>query len=160
MQRYVLGFCFDIEFKQLVIIRKQRPEWQRGLINVPGGKIEPGESDAEAISREFKEETGEIIGPLRWDRFALMHEEGLEPAWEVVCFRALDSDLMKRIGARAPFIMTGEEEIDVINRSDIHGIEMRKKTIPNLQWLTELACDWHPGRSHGGAVVTYPKDSQ
>ncbi|GHE35643.1 NUDIX hydrolase [Streptosporangium violaceochromogenes] len=40
-----------------LLIRRGRPPG-RGLWSLPGGRIEPGESDAEAVVREVLEETG------------------------------------------------------------------------------------------------------
>jgi 8-oxo-dGTP diphosphatase len=36
-----------------------------GLWSLPGGRIEPGETDAEALVREMREETGLVIDPGR-----------------------------------------------------------------------------------------------
>ena len=41
----------------LVLIKKNRPPAQAGKFNVPGGKVEPFETNYECISREWKEET-------------------------------------------------------------------------------------------------------
>ncbi len=42
---------------RLLLIRRGRPPAQ-GLWSVPGGHVEPGESDADAVRREVAEETG------------------------------------------------------------------------------------------------------
>src|SRR5258706_13272255 len=57
---YVCGFAFK-QFRQgpqVVLIRKNKPDWQRGKLNGVGGKVEPGEIPSEAMVREFAEETG------------------------------------------------------------------------------------------------------
>ena len=55
--RYVLGFAFH-PARGVVLIRKNRPEWQAGKLNGVGGKIERGELPEQAMAREFEEETG------------------------------------------------------------------------------------------------------
>lgn len=42
------------------MIRKGRGPY-KGLLDLPGGKMEPGETFAEALRREFDEETGAIV---------------------------------------------------------------------------------------------------
>lgn len=42
----------------VLVIQKDRPDWQKGKLNLPGGKIEDGETPEEAAIRELKEESG------------------------------------------------------------------------------------------------------
>jgi len=53
----VLGFMFSEKKTRVVLIQKQKPEWQKGYLNGVGGKKEEGESPFYAMVREFKEET-------------------------------------------------------------------------------------------------------
>jgi ADP-ribose pyrophosphatase YjhB (NUDIX family) len=46
----------------LLVLRGREPA--KGLWSIPGGKVEPGESDAEAIAREVLEETGLVVEVL------------------------------------------------------------------------------------------------
>ena len=58
------AFVFDAENRVLVIERGQPPG--EGLWSLPGGKLEPNETLAQAVAREVREETGLIVevGPL------------------------------------------------------------------------------------------------
>ena len=49
-----------------VLLIKRGHEPGAGLWSIPGGRIEPGETDAEALVREMFEETGLVVevGPL------------------------------------------------------------------------------------------------
>jgi 8-oxo-dGTP diphosphatase len=47
---------------RLLLIRRGRPPAE-GLWSLPGGRVEPGESDAEAVVRELAEETGLRVEP-------------------------------------------------------------------------------------------------
>ncbi|WP_440085517.1 NUDIX hydrolase [Streptosporangium sp. LJ11] len=50
---------------RMLLIRRGRPPGE-GLWSIPGGRVEPGESDPEAVAREVLEETGLTVvpGPL------------------------------------------------------------------------------------------------
>lgn len=71
---YVLGIVTSPE-NDVLLIRKTKPEWQAGRLNGIGGKIEPAESPAFAMAREFYEETGcGILDARNWDlRIRLTH---------------------------------------------------------------------------------------
>jgi 8-oxo-dGTP diphosphatase len=58
MKHYVLGLIFNEPVTKVLLIQKLRPEWQKGRWNGIGGKVEKGESPAEAMARENKEESG------------------------------------------------------------------------------------------------------
>lgn len=79
MKDYVLGFAFSRDGKNVILIEKLRPEWQKGKLNGVGGKVEPEDiSPLHAMIREFKEETGvdtfERIGDLTngWTHYGTM----------------------------------------------------------------------------------------
>ena len=68
MKRYVVGFLFRNNGTEVALVRKLKPEWQRGRLNGIGGKIEPNEDSRAAMMREFAEETGANVDD--WRAFA------------------------------------------------------------------------------------------
>ena len=58
MRTYVAGFVYSEDGKYILLIKKNKPEWQLGKLNAIGGKIEIGESPIHAMRREIKEEAG------------------------------------------------------------------------------------------------------
>jgi 8-oxo-dGTP diphosphatase len=129
---YVLGFLFDDKKERVVLIEKNRPSWQAGLLNGVGGKIELGEETTwglkwkekpqDAMRREFKEETGVDI-PL-WVFNGTMSGDGF-CVWVYSSFGPVDA------------VQTMEDEkvaiynVDTLLRSD--------KVIPNLKWMIPFA---------------------
>lgn len=74
-QHYVVGFAFDTPLRNVVLIRKTHPEWQAGLYNGVGGKVESNdleydEGTSHAMAREFWEETGLHTSRSQWKEFA------------------------------------------------------------------------------------------
>lgn len=132
--RYVVGFLFDASFQAVALIRKNKPEWQAGLLNGIGGKIEVGEMPMEAMHREFKEEAG--LDGLIWCHFASLSGTNNDGgAFELECFWTT-SERLNRIRSQEA------EQIEVITVRDISG---QKDTIGNLPWLIMLARDFGRG---------------
>lgn len=75
MTRYVVGFMFDSEMKNVVLIRKHRPKWQAGLLNGVGGHIEDNELPLYAMIREYYEETGVKTSYKYWTHVLTMSFE-------------------------------------------------------------------------------------
>lgn len=82
MKNYVVGFLFDRG--KVALIRKVRPNWQKGRLNGIGGHIEKGETPHQAMCREFREETGAIIGHGHLHEFVLVIGTG----YRLHCFAA------------------------------------------------------------------------
>ena len=132
MREWVVGFLFDDDADRVVLIRKNRPEWQAGKLNGVGGKVEPLETPQVAMAREFHEETG--VAVHEWHPFAtLAWEEGV-----VHFFRAFDTQALD--GCRT----TTDESIE---RHRVHSLALPAprcpNVTPNLKWLVPLAAHRH-----------------
>ncbi len=121
MSEYVLGFLFG-DGQQVLLIRKNKPTWQAGFLNGIGGKIESGETPAQAMCREFREEAGLDIGA--WKQFAVM----TGPDWSVTCFFGW--------GELRRAVSLTDEKLVVANINDLP-----KDCLYNLRWLIPLARD-------------------
>jgi len=127
-KEYVVGFMMDPLLRHVVLIRKINPEWQRGLLNGVGGKVEPGEDALAAMHREFKEEAG--LEGLEWKHFLTL----LTPHSHLSFFRCVGNVY------KATTIL--EEEVGVF---DIHEVMDRCDVMPNLRWCIQMARTFHFG---------------
>ena len=91
--RATLGFVFDPLFQQVVLIQKNRPEWQKGDINGLGGKCEGTETFTHCIAREVKEEAGIWIPSQNWRKHAQLKWEN----WNVTVFAAVFVGDLKQV---------------------------------------------------------------
>ena len=71
---YVVGFLFRNGGDEVALIRKTKPDWQKGLLNGVGGKIDADELPISAMVREFEEEAGAYV--INWRFFAVRALEG------------------------------------------------------------------------------------
>lgn len=135
--RYVVGFLFSEDYKKLALIRKTHPEWQAGLLNGPGGKVEPLEHASKAMEREFLEETGVLKPDCSWELFCTIsgndgkyhgsvgHKNG--EAFTVYFFYAT--------GRVYELESKTEEKVEIIDVCDL----VLEKTVSGLQWLIPMA---------------------
>jgi len=49
--------------RMTILIKRDKPDWQRGKMNLPGGRIREDEAPWVAASREFLEHTGIAVDP-------------------------------------------------------------------------------------------------
>lgn len=123
MKRYVVGFLFD-GAGSVVLIQKNRPQWQAGLLNGVGGHIEGDELPATAMRREFLEEAGVDIIEDRWRQFAFLRGEGVE-VWCFTCVRTANLKQMT------------DERVAWYNEA----VCFDGTCLPSLSWLIPMARD-------------------
>lgn len=96
-KQYVNGFMFDNDGDYMAFVKKLRfppnQDWTENPYNGIGGKIEAGESNVEAMIREFKEETGVTTQPEDWELFAVTEN----PQWVVFYFKAFNTKLLSQV---------------------------------------------------------------
>lgn len=132
MSDYVLGFAFSKAGSCLLLVKKNRPAWQKDKLNGIGGKIEAGESPLQAMIREFKEET--TLDVLDWHHYAtLMFFDNVR----VFVFSSMSCflDDLEYAEKNSPT----DEPLRVVYVDDVlkssHGM------MTNLQWLVPMAFD-------------------
>lgn len=127
----MVGFLFDPTLSKVVLIRKLKPDWQKGLLNGVGGKVGDiiaKETAEEAMHREFKEEAG--VEGLDWKQFLNLKT----PHSDLTFFRA--------VGNVHRAITQLDEEVGVY---DVHDVMDRCDTMPNLRWCIQMARTFHFG---------------
>lgn len=128
MQEYVAGLLFSEDRSMVALVRKNRPDWQKGKLNAIGGKIEPDEGPSSAQVREFLEETGVFIPSERWDLKVILEKEG---EWRVYFFCAF-SDAVFNVST------VEDEQIELHGVCDIMG---KEALIPNVKWIIGMCLD-------------------
>lgn len=125
----VAGFFFHSGL--VLLVRKNKPDWQAGLWNAVGGKAEPDETPVEAMVREFHEEVGVQTLPGDWRHFAT--EFG--PGYCVHFFAA------ERVPGNHEYPDKNDvgEKLSWWNQRDVcHNIAV----VGNVRWLLPMAMDW------------------
>jgi len=98
MIKYVVGFAFSEDMKQVIMIQKEHPHWQKGKLNGVGGKADQQveetqrtrahiETPYEAMVREFEEETG--VRFETWECYAICEDKKKDIT--MYCYRIFDN---------------------------------------------------------------------
>lgn len=126
MKKYVAGFMFSSDKSEVLLIEKMSPEWQRGLLNGIGGKIEGGETPLEAIIREFAEETGVETTTADWTEIVYYIRQNV---YEVHFYKAFTDQIYSAVSK--------EKEVITKFKSD----NLPLNVVSNLNWLIPLCLD-------------------
>lgn len=148
MKNYVLGFFFGYNdgdgSTYVVLVRKSKPEWQRGKLNGIGGLVEDSDPNGtSAMIREFKEETGVQTRAEDWLHYA---ELKLENGDNVIVFKGFAPGYVEVSG-------TPEEPVRWVDVKDI--VMGDSEMISNLRWLIPMALD----QNRIEAEISYLKGS-
>lgn len=131
MINYVCGFAISRKDDLVLLIKKNRPDWQEGKLNGIGGHIEPNETPLGAMHREFREETG-FQGRLTWHNFITLQYDHCT-VYFFVAFCPLE--VLTEAEQKSPT----DEKVMVINMESL----WYKETIPNLEWLIPMALEMY-----------------
>lgn len=123
-QPYVVGFAFSPMKHQVLLIRKNKPDWQKGYLNGVGGKVGQGETPLQAMRREFYEEAGLR---LRWTQFCQLSNP----------LRHGDVHFFNTICDLKDVKQMTDEVLEICMTDKIQTL----KVIPNLCWLIPMAMD-------------------
>lgn len=128
MKTHTLGFIFNPTFSKVLLVEKQRPDWQKGRLNGVGGKIEQGEKSLNCIVREVREESNLEIQKENWAYVGEIKSSVF----------LMDVDVYAAIyGGNLNDAITTTNEI--VGWHDIKNLP--EKILPNINWLVPLAID-------------------
>lgn len=126
---YTIGILFNYDLCQVLLILKNKPDWQKDKWNCPGGKLEPNEAPLGCIIREISEETT-YVG-IDWNYIGAMVNDSVPDGHG--CYKV--------------HIYTGVyKELNVCN-PDVEGEVVKwfpcnslpENVLPNLRWLIPFA---------------------
>lgn len=126
MKSYTVGFVFDSNLEEVVLILKTHPDWQKGKLNGIGGKTEEGETNLDCIVRETEEETGLVTAKDAWTHFVTMFQNG----------NKIDFYAMVHEGEKTDLETITEEKVSWYKVN-----ELPNNIIANLSWLIPIALE-------------------
>jgi 8-oxo-dGTP diphosphatase len=132
MQKYTIGIVFSPDFKQVALIRKQRPDWQKGKINFPGGTCQGEEKPEANIVRKFAAETGMKIDRTHWHRIGI-----LVNAENYTC------DIFAAVhiaGIHGPLNAPGTPDAEIPAWYDVDALP--DNVLSNLHWLVPFGINY------------------
>lgn len=139
---YCLGFAFNrsqfAEQERVLLIRKNRPDWQKGKLNGIGGHVEPGEFPVDAMTREFREECGLDVPANDWTRVCnlVYPDAGVHVFSVQLCSRVIDS-----------YKSLTDEKVRLFWVKEL--FPNVDQLVPNLPWLVPMAfAALKPGWTH------------
>ena len=119
----------------IILIRKSYPEnhrlnWQNGLLNAIGGKLEKDELPDDCMKREAFEELK--INIDNWSLFCITEKAGDTNSGDEVYFYKSYLQSMPQL----PEFIDSGEKIEIIKLGEVN---YRKDLIDNLHWLIPMA---------------------
>jgi 8-oxo-dGTP diphosphatase len=145
IKHYSLGFVFSRDKKDVLMINKKRPDWQKGKLNGIGGKviIEERENYLICMKRECFEETGLKI-KAKWNEIGHITEyrastdsRGYYIQEDRVGIFCCFSNMIYKAKT------TTDEKIEIV--SVVNLLKNKKRVVKNIVWIVEFALSKQPG---------------
>lgn len=126
IKKFVVGFMFSEDMNNVALIKKNRPYWEPGMLNAPGGMVDKDDLDElAAMARLFKEEFD--VPYLDWNKFVVTKN----PSEEVSYFYG-------RCNLRLLDNMSNEKVIIIPTKN------LNNHYLPHaFPWLIPMAMDKH-----------------
>ena len=134
-KRYVAGVIFGLKLQNVLLIRKNRPDFMAGKLNVIGGHVEKGtgsrmfgripETWDDAVVREVKEETG--MTGLVWNRFLRLRR----PNKEMIGYWAVGKIFLAE--------SITDEPVEIYNIDEISRLHSQGELVIDTAWLISMA---------------------
>jgi 8-oxo-dGTP diphosphatase len=116
----------SIDSVKILVVEKNKPEWQKGKYNLLGGKVEEGETPLQAAVRELKEESG--LDPGEFDMpFFAGKLEGDD--YDIFCYK---------IGVEDDELKPQAGETEKVSWQYWDSLATDPKLIPNLKIVIPL----------------------
>lgn len=129
--RYCCGFIFNHDMTKVILIKKNRPNWQKGYLNGIGGHLLPGEGGKQGMARECLQETGLDIPDYCWDSLASISGKD-DNGDRYICWFYYSVNIGKVLNKAKTKTDEGVWEIDLTMRR-------KMKIVSGLEWLIPLA---------------------
>ena len=126
MKGYTVGFILSADQTEVVLVTKTHPDWQKGRLNGIGGKIEDGESSAECMVRESREESGLASKAGEWRHFLKMKRPDLFV------------DFYVYVSPSGKAVVSAQTD-EAINWYSVKALP--QECLSNIHWMVPLALD-------------------
>jgi 8-oxo-dGTP pyrophosphatase MutT (NUDIX family) len=121
---------------RVLLVLKDKPAWQKGFLNMIGGKVEPGETPEDCAFRELKEETGYTLHNLvESNPFSeKIKKMGVLDCDDAIihCFQIYIDDYLQ------PEPQPREGETEIFRWYPWHVVRNDKRLMPNLRLILPL----------------------
>jgi 8-oxo-dGTP pyrophosphatase MutT (NUDIX family) len=132
VKEYVVVYCWArmADEWSILLVLKNRPPLLAGRLNLPGGKVEPGEDWDKAAVRELKEETGlDAINVDYEGRIDVQHDAIGDHAI-IYCYK-IEVDYYQMVSPRS-------EETEIVRWYDWRKVVTDPRLMPNLRLIVPL----------------------